>query len=127
MSTVCGRPQGGRGWFGPCGCMWAGGERGGQKRDFFVDVINGWPLINRSSPVRNYRPPNLWVLRIFSSLASPDSFSPRAVILLLRAEKFLVGRKGRLINLVHTHVHPLNTPLMSFVVDVKTCMDTPDI
>src|SRR6218665_2301467 len=23
--------------------MWTGG-RGGQKRDFFVDVINGWPL-----------------------------------------------------------------------------------
>jgi len=35
MSTVCGRPQGGS---GPCG---QGG--GGQKRDFFVDVINGWP------------------------------------------------------------------------------------
>jgi len=27
MSTACGRPQG-----------------GGQKADFFVDVINGWPL-----------------------------------------------------------------------------------
>src|SRR6218665_3384996 len=37
MSTVCGRPQGGS---GPCG---EGG--GGQKRNFFLDVINGWPLI----------------------------------------------------------------------------------
>jgi len=42
MSTVCGRPQGGREG-GPahvdaCG---QGGE--GQKRDYFVDVINGWP------------------------------------------------------------------------------------
>jgi len=38
MSTVCGRPQGGGG-SGPCGRMWTGG----QKRDFYVDVINGWP------------------------------------------------------------------------------------
>ena len=41
MSTVCGRPQGGRG-SGPCGQ----GEGGDQKRDFFVDVINGWPPIS---------------------------------------------------------------------------------
>src|SRR6218665_1294178 len=41
MSTVCGRPQGGRG-SGPCGRMWTGG--GGSKTRFFVDVINGWPL-----------------------------------------------------------------------------------
>ena len=41
MSTVCGRPQGGWG-VRPCGRMWTGG--GGQKRDIFVDVINGWPL-----------------------------------------------------------------------------------
>ena len=40
MSTVCGRPQGGGG-SGPRGHMWTGG--GGQKRDFSVDVINGWP------------------------------------------------------------------------------------
>jgi len=39
MSTVCGRPQGGEG--GP-----ANVDRGeGQKRDFFVDVINGWSLM----------------------------------------------------------------------------------
>jgi len=40
MSTVCGRPQGGKGGVRP---MWTERE-GGQKRDFFVDVINGWPL-----------------------------------------------------------------------------------
>jgi len=40
MSTACGRPQGGEGGSGPCGRMWTGG-RGGQKPDFFVDVING--------------------------------------------------------------------------------------
>ena len=40
MPTVCGRPQGGGG-SGPCGRMWTGGS---QKRGFFVDVINGWPL-----------------------------------------------------------------------------------
>src|SRR6218665_3585672 len=34
--------KGGGGGFVPCGRMWTG--RGGQKRDFFVDVINGWPL-----------------------------------------------------------------------------------
>src|SRR6218665_3806730 len=43
MSTACGRPHGGRG-SGPCG---QGG--GGQKRDFFVDVINGWPLTSEST------------------------------------------------------------------------------
>ena len=32
----------GEGGSGPCGCMWTG--EGGQKPDFFVDVINGWPL-----------------------------------------------------------------------------------
>ena len=25
--------------------MWTGGKGGGQKRDFCVDIINGWPLI----------------------------------------------------------------------------------
>ena len=39
MSTACGRPQGGGG-SSPSG---QGG--GGRKPDFFVDVINGWPLI----------------------------------------------------------------------------------
>jgi len=42
MSTVCGRPQEGEG--GPAhvdACGQGGG--GDQKRDFFVDVINGWP------------------------------------------------------------------------------------
>src|SRR6218665_439974 len=34
LSTACGRPQGGS---GSCG-------QGGQKSDFFVDVLNGWPL-----------------------------------------------------------------------------------
>ena len=38
MSTACGRPQGGGG-SGSCGQ----GERG-QISDFFVDIINGWPL-----------------------------------------------------------------------------------
>ena len=45
MSTVCGRPQGGMG-SGPSGRMWTGG--GSQKPDFFVDVINGWPLTELS-------------------------------------------------------------------------------
>jgi len=40
MSTACGRPQGG----GGVRPMWTPVERGGQKSDFFVDVINGWPL-----------------------------------------------------------------------------------
>jgi len=39
MSTACGRPQGGGG-SGSCGRMWTGG----QKPDFFVDIINGWLL-----------------------------------------------------------------------------------
>ena len=39
MSTACGRPQGGS---GSCGQ----GE-GNKKSDFFVDVINGWPLTLR--------------------------------------------------------------------------------
>ena len=42
MSTVCGRPQGGEG--GPAHVDACGQGEGGQKRDFFVDVINGWPL-----------------------------------------------------------------------------------
>ena len=42
MSTVCGRPQGGRG-SGPCGRMWTEG-RWGVKNVIFVDVINEWPL-----------------------------------------------------------------------------------
>ena len=36
ISTMCGRPQGEEG----VRRMWTGG----QKRDFLVDVINGWPL-----------------------------------------------------------------------------------
>jgi len=40
MSTACGRPQGGGG-SGPCRRMWTGG----QKPDFFVDVIIRWPLL----------------------------------------------------------------------------------
>ena len=40
MSTVCGRPQGGL-------AMWTGG--GGVKNVNFVDVINGWPLIDSAS------------------------------------------------------------------------------
>src|SRR6218665_3558393 len=32
----------GGGGSGPCGRMWTG--EGSQKRDIFVDVINGWPL-----------------------------------------------------------------------------------
>jgi len=63
MSTVCGRPQGGRGF--P-----AHVDRGGQKRDFFVDVINVWPLIittigsHPSSPLQpvfRYGTRSLWV------------------------------------------------------------------
>ena len=41
MSTECGRPQG-----GGVQSMWTGG--GGQKLDFFVDVINGWPICGLS-------------------------------------------------------------------------------
>src|SRR6218665_2265303 len=40
MSTACGHPQAEGEGFGSCGRMWTGG----QKPDFFVDVINGWPL-----------------------------------------------------------------------------------
>src|SRR6218665_1274627 len=48
MSTVCGRPQGGvGGGSGGAGRGGGGGDGGGggQKRDSFVDVINGWPLL----------------------------------------------------------------------------------
>src|SRR6218665_1206293 len=50
MSTVCGRPQGG---FLP---MWTHVDRGrgGQKRDFFVDVINGWPPMSVAPLQANY-------------------------------------------------------------------------
>ena len=41
MSTMCGRPQGGG---GPAHVDACGQGEGGQKRGFFVDVINGWPL-----------------------------------------------------------------------------------
>ena len=44
MSTVCGRPQGGEG--GSAHVDACGQGEGDQKRDFFVDVINGWPLIS---------------------------------------------------------------------------------
>ena len=37
MSTTCGRPKGGG---GPAHVD----RGGGSKSDFFVDVINGWPL-----------------------------------------------------------------------------------
>src|SRR6218665_2005917 len=37
----------GGGGSGPCGRMWTG--EGGSKTGFFVDVINGWPLINWSN------------------------------------------------------------------------------
>src|SRR6218665_2054715 len=37
----------GGGESGPCGRMWTRGRRG-QKRDFFVDIINGWPLTVRT-------------------------------------------------------------------------------
>ena len=48
MSTVCGRPQGEEG----VRAMWTyvDREEGGQKRDFFVDVINGWPLAAKLNP-----------------------------------------------------------------------------
>src|SRR6218665_110776 len=42
MSTACGRPQGVGGSAHVDAC---GQGKGGQKPDFFVDVINGWPLI----------------------------------------------------------------------------------
>ena len=43
MSTACGRPHGGRG----VRPMWTHVDRGkGSKTGFFVDVINGWPLID---------------------------------------------------------------------------------
>ena len=43
MSTVCGHPQGEWG----VRPMWTHVDRGRgvKKRDFFVDVINGWPLM----------------------------------------------------------------------------------
>src|SRR6218665_3157138 len=41
MSTVCGRPQGGG---GPAHVDACGQGEGCQKRDFFVDVINGWRI-----------------------------------------------------------------------------------
>ena len=45
MSTECGRPQGGGGREGgPAHVDACGQGEGDQKRDFFVDVINGWPL-----------------------------------------------------------------------------------
>ena len=42
MSTACGRPQKGEG----VRPMWMHVDMGGgRKPDFFVDVINGWPLL----------------------------------------------------------------------------------
>ena len=43
MSNVCGRPQGGAGGIRPM-CTHVDRGEGGQKSDYFVDVINGWPL-----------------------------------------------------------------------------------
>ena len=43
LDTACGRSQGGSGL---CGRMWT---EGGQKPDFRVDVINGWPLRTNSN------------------------------------------------------------------------------
>jgi len=40
MLTTCGRPQGGGGPVHVDAC-----GQGRSKPDFFVDVINGWPLI----------------------------------------------------------------------------------
>jgi len=40
--TACGRPQGAEG--SPAHVDASGQRGGGQKPDFFVDVINGWPL-----------------------------------------------------------------------------------
>src|SRR6218665_1794405 len=42
MSTACGRPQGGG---GPAHVDACGQGEGVSKTRFFVDVINGWPLI----------------------------------------------------------------------------------
>src|SRR6218665_1752825 len=42
MSTACGRPQGGG---GPAHVDACGHGEGVSKTRFFVDVINGWPLI----------------------------------------------------------------------------------
>jgi len=42
MSTACGRPQGEQSLQRVR--LMQTGEGGGQKPDFFVDVINGWPL-----------------------------------------------------------------------------------
>ena len=41
MLTACGRPQGGG---GPAHVDACGQGEGVNWRDFFVDVINGWPL-----------------------------------------------------------------------------------
>ena len=52
MSTVCGRTQGGGG--GPAHVDACGQGGGGSKRDFFVDVINGWPLIKLTIWTRSH-------------------------------------------------------------------------
>src|SRR6218665_2330176 len=51
MSTTCGRPQVRGGGSGP-----RGHGAGGQKPDFFGDIINGWPftpVLNSVTPVLN--------------------------------------------------------------------------
>src|SRR6218665_2723216 len=71
MSTVCGRPQGGRG-SGPCGRMWTG-ERG-VKNVIFVDVINGWPLILYFFKSHHFRTYFLYMIRYNNiSIASCNS------------------------------------------------------
>jgi len=47
---MCGRPQRG------VRPMWTEGGWG-QKRDFFVDVINGWPLISLRFCIQSFDPP----------------------------------------------------------------------
>src|SRR6218665_3876918 len=73
MSTVCGRPQGGGGGSGPCG---QGG--GGQKRDFFVDVINGCKS---------------WIVfrhRIVAKLSSAAEFSALLLLSILKPHILLL-------------------------------------
>jgi len=55
MSTVCGRPQGGE--EGPAHVDACGQGEGGQKHDFFVDVINGWPQLLRCDVGHGCREP----------------------------------------------------------------------
>src|SRR6218665_2573132 len=66
----------GEGGSGPCGRMWTG--EGGQKRDFFVDVINGWPLMEvDEGRQRRWRLIKIQNTSIISVCLSPPKFKLR--------------------------------------------------